>query len=168
MIVFVPMVLDSEPRSTKQDAQLTIPPRDNAPPLPAPAPPASVQPQAPATAAPAVPTTPAPAVPAKPAPQPPAKVATVDAKPAPVAAAVTPKLEGFAVQIGAFHEEAKMQQAREKLTGARIAHYTERIETSKGTLIRLRAGPFPTREAADKAAGSIKKAGLDGKVVALP
>ena len=174
LIVFVPMVLDSEPRSAKQEPQLAIPPRDNAPALPAPTPATpAVSTQAATTPAPATTTPTPPPAPtaAKPAPQAPAKVATVEPKPAPAAAtatAIAPKLEGFAVQIGAFHDEAKMQQAREKLSGAKIVHYTERIGTSKGTLIRLRAGPFPTREAADKAAGSIKKAGLDGKVVALP
>ena len=36
------------------------------------------------------------------------------------------------------------------------------------TLTRLRAGPFPTREAAEAALAALKRASLDGKVVALP
>jgi cell division septation protein DedD len=32
----------------------------------------------------------------------------------------------------------------------------------------LRAGPFPTREAAEKAQAAIKRASLDGQVVPLP
>ena len=36
LVVFVPMVLDSEPRPPRPDKALAIPPKDNAPPLPAP------------------------------------------------------------------------------------------------------------------------------------
>jgi DedD protein len=38
LIVFVPMVLDSDPRPARQETDLKIPPRENAPPLPAPTP----------------------------------------------------------------------------------------------------------------------------------
>ncbi len=79
-----------------------------------------------------------------------------------------PKLEGFAVQVGAFKEEAKLAHARDKVAAARLAHYTERIEGASGELTRLRAGPFPTREAADRAAAQLKGAGLDVRVVPLP
>jgi DedD protein len=79
-----------------------------------------------------------------------------------------PKLEGFAVQVGAFKDEAKLAQAREKLAAARLTHYTERLKTSSGELTRLRVGPLPTREAADRAAAEVKRAGLDGRVVPLP
>jgi cell division septation protein DedD len=42
------------------------------------------------------------------------------------------------------------------------------LATSSGDLTRLRAGPFATREAAEKALADIKAAALDGKVVPLP
>jgi DedD protein len=79
-----------------------------------------------------------------------------------------PKLEGFAVQVGAFRDEDKLKQARDKLTAAGLAHYTERLATASGGLTRLRAGPFATREAAEKALVAIKGVALDGKVVPLP
>jgi DedD protein len=81
-------------------------------------------------------------------------------------AVAAPKLEGFAVQVGAFREEDKLRQARDKLSGARITHFIERLPA--GELTRLRAGPYKTREEADKALAAVKAAGLDGKVVPLP
>jgi DedD protein len=80
------------------------------------------------------------------------------------ASAPSPKLEGFAVQVGAFRDEDKLAQAREKLAFAGISHYVER----RGDLNRLRAGPYNTREAAEKALASVKAASLDGQVVPLP
>ena len=149
LVVFVPMILDSEPRSARSGTALDIPSKQNAPALPPPAP-------APAASRAA------PPEPAKAAPAEPPKKADV----APKAAA--PKLEGFAVQVGAFKDEDKLKQARDKLAAARITHYIERIDTPSGGLTRLRAGPHPTREAADKALAAVKDAGLEGQVVALP
>ena len=89
----------------------------------------------------------------------------------PPAAAKTPpapRLEGFAVQVGAFRDDEKLRQAREKLTGAGIAHYTERLDNPQGALTRLRAGPFATREAADAAAAKLRGIAMQGQVVPLP
>ena len=136
------------------------------PPTKAPAAPAPVAAESkPAPAPAAVETKPAPAKVAKSEP-----AAAVPAKPAaaPPKAAAVPKLEGFAVQVGAFRDEAKLAQARDKLTAAKILHYTERLEVKSGPLTRLRAGPFPTREAAESALATLKRAALDGKVVTLP
>ena len=151
LVVFVPMLLDSEPHRTANEPATKIPPKDNAPPLPAPAP-------APAAKAPLPAATPTAAV--KPSPAPKALSAA-----APVTAQAAPRLEGFAVQVGAFKDEQTLQQARGKLVAAGVPHYTERIE---GGLTRLRAGPFPTREAAEKARASLHRASLEGQVVSLP
>ena len=179
LVVFVPMVLDSEPRPDRTVP--AIPPRDNAPALPAPK--AAVAPVVPAPAKDVVPAPAKDVVPAKAGTQPTtAKVEPLEAKqlgstppkappaapdPAKSAAQSPPKLEGFAVQVGAFRDETKLKQAREKLAAAGIKHYTERLET-QGGLTRLRAGPFPTREAAESAQAQLKRAALDGKVVPLP
>jgi DedD protein len=143
-VVFVPMILDSEPRQKRAEPSLEIPPKDKVAPLPPPAPTPAATKVAPAKEA-------APAVPAK--------TATPEK-----GAEAAPKLEGFAVQVGAFKEEAKLQQAHEKLAAARIPHYVER----RGDLNRLRAGPYPTREAAERALASVKAASLEGQVVPLP
>ena len=168
LVVFVPMLLDSEPRPARDDPVVAIPSRENVPPLPAPTPlkagSEKAQGAAPALAAPKPAATVETGTPAQsgplagPGPLPPA----ADSKAAPA------KLEGFAVQVGAFRDEAKLRQAREKLVAAGIAHYTERLEAASGPLTRLRAGPFATREAAEGALAALKRAGLDAKVVPLP
>jgi len=70
--------------------------------------------------------------------------------------------------VVAFRDEAKLAQAREKLAAAKVVHFTERLDAQGGPLTRLRAGPYPTREAAESAQATIKRAGLEGKVVPLP
>jgi len=191
LVVFVPMLLDSEPKPAREAPNLVIPPKDPVQPLPMPAPKAASTAPAidPAKSAPAK----ADAAPAEPAKAPAPKVATEPPKapagtspapsvagPAPAAASVTPTEPakaapaaqpphgGFAVQVGAFRDEAKLKQARDKLAAARVPHYTERLETKGGGLTRLRAGPFETREKAEAALAALRRASLDGKVVPLP
>jgi DedD protein len=180
-VVFVPMLLDPEPRRERVEPLLAIPPKEGAPPLPAVAkvaePVAAPEPaKSAATATPAPASTDAPATAPPPRktvePKAPEFKAPVPRpapeKPAASAATPAPKLEGFAVQVGAFKDEAKLAHARDKVASARLAHYTERIEGASGELTRLRAGPFPTREAAERAAAQLKGAGLDVRVVPLP
>lgn len=156
LIVFVPMVLDSEPRSARTEPAMNIPPRENAPALPAPTPAPTPAPPAEAKAPPAEPAE------AKAAP----KVAVVQPKAPPAtppkaATPAAPAKEGFAVQVGAFRDDATLQQARGKVVAAKMAAYTEQA----GDLTRLRVGPFPTREAAEKAAVTLRHSIPDAKVV---
>jgi DedD protein len=168
LVVFVPMVLDSEPRPARNEPTATIPPRENAPPLPTP-PPAAVAPPKAATTPP-----PEAAVvePVKPKAEAPAKdeaPAATPSKPAPAPkVADAAKLQGFAVQVGAFRDEAKLKQSRGKLAAAGVVHYTERLDSKGGPLTRLRAGPFATRAEAEAALVKLKRATIDGKVVPLP
>ena len=74
----------------------------------------------------------------------------------------TPKLqakkapkEEYMVQVGAF---ASPQGVVAKLESAKIPHTTERIQ---GNLTRVRAGPFATREAAQKALEQLKGLGFE-------
>jgi DedD protein len=196
LVVFVPMLLDSEPRKQSDGPVLAIPPKVDAPPLPAPpkatpAEPPKDAPKAPVKTAEVKAAPPSSAAPQPVKAAPPAKAGTpaktdpkvAEAKvlepsgskppappPAPPAPppAAAPKLEGFAVQVGAFRDEAKLDQARQKLLAAKVPHYTERLEAKAGPLTRLRAGPFPTREAAETAVSTLKRAALEGKVVPLP
>lgn len=171
LVVFLPMLLDTEQHRGGSEPSTQIPPKDNAPALPAPtAAPAPAVVPAPAPApvpAPSKPATVSPAPATKdtivPAPQKAAPVAPQKA--APVAPQAAPRLEGFAVQVGAFKDEETLKQARAKLALAGVAYYTERIG---GGLTRLRAGPFKTREAAEKARSALQQASLDGQVVSLP
>ena len=163
LIVFVPMLLDTEPRAKKDEPKLDIPPRENAPPLPPPVG-APAQPKAAATA---------PATATEEPKKPAAKVAVVEAKPAEPKAApapakpapgAAPKMEGFAIQVGAFRDEAKLQQVRERLVAVKLQTYTE----PSGELTRLRVGPFATRDEADKAAVVVRKSVPEAKIVTLP
>jgi len=171
LVVFVPMILDSESRGPRNGPSTDIPNPDKAAPLPpasAPLIPHKPLPAEPAKAPAAPVPAPAPATPAT-APVTPAKAgAQPPPGKAPPAVAASPKLEGFAVQVGAFKDDEKLKEARERLASAGIPHYTERRGTSGGELTRLRAGPFPTREAADSALAKIKLNALDGQVVPLP
>ena len=165
LVVFVPMLLDPEPRAVRTGPTLAIPPKDNPPPLPAP----SAAPTSNVAAAPSQ----APVAAEAKKPEAPPVKAVVDAKAAavaevkPAAPAPVPAMDGFAVQVGAFRDEAKLAQSREKLVAAGVVHYTERLDSKGGPLTRLRAGPFPTREAAEAALAKLKRASLDGKVVPL-
>jgi DedD protein len=162
LVVFVPMLLDSEPHRTASEPAMQIPPKENAPPLPAPAP---------AKAAPASASAQTVA-PESSSPGPAAKLAVVPESsnrgPTPTTKQAAPRLEGFAVQVGAFRDEETLEQARAKLAAAGIVHYTERLGDGAHALTRLRAGPFPSREAAESARASLKRASLDGQVVSLP
>jgi len=93
------------------------------------------------------------------APKPPPKKAVEPAKKAeppvkqPEPAPVSPK-EEFVVQVGAF---SNPQAAIAKLKSAKVPYYTEAMQ---GNLTRVRAGPFATREAADKALEQLKGLGF--------
>ena len=74
-------------------------------------------------------------------------------------AAAAPK-EEFVVQVGAF---SSPQGAIAKLESAKLPYYTERIQSN---LTRIRAGPFATREAAQKALEQLKGLGFEPGAVA--
>ncbi len=78
-----------------------------------------------------------------------AEAPVTQAEPAPV----SPK-EEFVVQVGAF---SNPQAAIAKLKSAKVPYYTEAMQ---GNLTRVRAGPFATREAADKALEQLKGLGF--------
>jgi DedD protein len=50
-----------------------------------------------------------------------------------------------------------------KLKAAKMPHYTEPVQ---GNLTRVRAGPFPTKDAAEKALQKLKGLGLEPGAVA--
>lgn len=73
----------------------------------------------------------------------------------------------FVVQVGAFSEATAAREARQKVEKLGLKTYTQVVETSAGRRIRVRVGPFASREDADKAAGKIKSAGLPSAVFTL-
>jgi DedD protein len=73
----------------------------------------------------------------------------------------------FVVQVGAFSEKDKAQQAQQKLERAGLKNYTQVAETEEGKRIRVRAGPFASRAEADKAAEKIKGLDLPVRILTL-
>jgi len=72
----------------------------------------------------------------------------------------------WAVQIGAFASADKVKDLRAKLGAAGLKSYVETIKTPQGDRTRVRVGPFPTRDAAEKARERVKKhLVIDGSVV---
>lgn len=71
------------------------------------------------------------------------------------------------VQVGAFADAAKAKEARNKLESAGIKTYTQEVDTKDGKRIRVRVGPFATKEEADKAAEKIRKLNLQTTVIKL-
>lgn len=71
------------------------------------------------------------------------------------------------VQVGAFADAAKAKEARAKLENAGIKTYTQEVDTKEGKRIRVRVGPFATKEEADKAAEKIRKLNLPTTVMKL-
>jgi DedD protein len=143
---------------------------------------------APAASVPATPAVPVPKPEPKPEPKPtepkpPAEAkpaAKPEAKPAAEGARAQALLEGkpaaskpavadgrFVVQVGAFAEVTAAREARQKVEKLGLKTYTQVVETSTGKRIRVRVGPFASRDEAEKASTKIKSAGLGSAVYTL-
>jgi len=72
------------------------------------------------------------------------------------------------ILIGAFANEANVANIRKKLGEQGIKTFTETLDSPQGKKIRVRAGPFPNREAADKALAKMKRIGVSGVVAPKP
>ena len=178
--VILPMVLDSEPRPVTQNVDIQIPSPDSgafkpkagasaaataAPPVASPR--AAVAPEVAGTPIKGMP----PAVAAKEAPKAEAPAAAAEKEKASEAAKAAASKDvsaagPYVVQVAALADAARVKQLQKQMTAAGVTTYTEAITTKTGEITRVRAGPYATREAAESARDALKKAGLDGKVVA--
>lgn len=78
-----------------------------------------------------------------------------------------PKAGGeYLVLIGAFSNEANVSNLKSKLGEQGIKTFSEALETPQGKKTRVRAGPFPSREAAEKALEKMQRIGVSGVVAA--
>jgi len=160
---------DSAPRKTVADAEKSVV-------APAGKPPkydlqiATENPAAPAETA-ATAATPAATPPASATPPAPSVIA-----PTPVQADPTPKSpakaesgakEGFAVQLAAFSDDKGANSLANRLKRGGYSAYTEPLKTSRGTLWRVRVGPFPSREAANVVRDKLKTEGQNGIVASI-
>lgn len=212
--VFLPMVLDHEPKSVNQDISIQIPAQNTgvytskivqaaagskaeAPPTAAePVVAAPEPPKAAVVAQPAAGSSAASPAAAKGGEAPAVKPAEAEGKtrpkPAPVvdteASPLTPAVveakapetkskpkaaksaagdsAGYVVQIAALADPEKAKQLSKQIVAAGGKAYTEVVPTAKGDVTRVRAGPYPTRESAEKARDRLKAAGFNGNVVA--
>ncbi|MDO8930912.1 MAG: SPOR domain-containing protein [Rhodocyclaceae bacterium] len=70
----------------------------------------------------------------------------------------------WVVQLGAYKEAGNVKLLLSKLKGMGVAAYTEKFDSPQGPRTRVRAGPYPSRDAAEKARTKIKIIGVDGPV----
>lgn len=73
----------------------------------------------------------------------------------------------FVVQVGAFADGAAAREMRAKVEKLGLKSYTQVVETSSGNRTRVRAGPFDSRDEAEKALAKAKAAGLNAVVLTL-
>jgi DedD protein len=190
LVIVPPWVMDLEPKPVATNLTVEIPRQDAGalkPPAVVPPPKATVSTPA---APPAGADTQAGALPRPPdvspdtgkAERPKSESAKGAQKPEPVARAAPPgparadeakraeailNAEGFLVPLGAFANKDNVKALEAKLAKAGVTYYTEVVATPGGEQTRVRAGPFPTKEAAEKSREQLKGLGLSpGAVIA--
>ena len=156
-VVVLPIILDQKPRRGPQELTVQIPSQDGGPfktrvlpPLQSP--PAAAQRSESAPAAEEPQGRPAPA-----APTPAKKESAIPEK----ARAKTKAVEAFVVPLGVFANPDNVKQVRERAASAGIKSYTEQVKVQQGEQTRVRAGPFASRGAAEKARGKLRSLGMD-------
>jgi DedD protein len=176
--VVLPWVLESEPRKSESEIAVQIPSLESGPPFsPRIAPPQEKNaPNAAAADAPAADTA-APNAPAADALG--AEQARVLAAPEKAAAkektaAAEPKKKPgkaepadarqFVVQIAALADADKARSIQQELAAKGLKAYTEKVKTGAGEVTRVRVGPFPNRDAADKERARLQSLGFEGSV----
>ena len=169
-VIVLPMVFETDPRGSAPPVSVRIPGEDDASFTPKVTPKAPEK--APEKAAAKAPEkavekavekvaekAPEPVV-EKPAPQVEIKITKGSDKPAVAERAkaeVALAGEQFMVPAGAYVDPAGVI---DKLKAAKITYFTEPIATKDGTVTRVRAGPFASREAADRVQKQLKELGL--------
>ena len=192
MVTVLPMVLDDEPKPVGQDIAINIPSQQSTDfPLKTAKPPAPlvqsappvVQPQAAPVvqqeihAAPVAPAPVAKVTEAKPEPATPKKkekpaekakeVADTpkEAKPATKVVEATHGGNSYVVLLGSFLSEANAKQRQAKLKELGVKYYLEKIKSPAGEKTGVRAGPYSSRQEAERALARLKAAGIaDGLV----
>ena len=78
-----------------------------------------------------------------------------------------PEAARFVLQVGAFADAAVAHEARLKVEKLGLKTYTQVANTTDGNRIRVRVGPFGTRDEADRALAKARSAGLSAVVLTL-
>ena len=82
----------------------------------------------------------------------------------PVAAAEEAR---FVVQVGAFADAEAAREIRKQVEKLGLKTYTQVAQTPSGSRIRVRVGPFATRDEAEAALAKVKTAGLAAVLLTL-
>jgi DedD protein len=72
----------------------------------------------------------------------------------------------YVILLGAFSNAANVKQLESKIGELGIKTFTESLDSPEGKKTRLRAGPFSSRDSADKALDRMKRIGVSGAVAA--
>ena len=171
-VIGFPLVFDTKPREVAADIRIDMPDKDAVRSSQAPTPPPSV-----VSAPVPVPDAelpieqkadevlPKPVVP--PSVMPTAKEEEVLSKSDANNSKPGEKAPRFIVQVGAFADESKSKEVRSKLEKAGIRTYTHIAQTKEGKRIRVRVGPFGSKEEAQKTADKIKSLQLSASVLTI-
>lgn len=73
----------------------------------------------------------------------------------------------FIVQVGAYADGKAAQDVRAKVERMGLKTYTQAVDTADGKRIRVRVGPFNSRDEADKVAAKVRGGGLSSAVLTL-
>jgi DedD protein len=85
---------------------------------------------------------------------------------APVDKSKADKSAKYLVQIGAFGSATGAQEQVKRAGAIGLKAFTEDVNTNSGKRIRVRVGPFSSKDAADQARDKLKAAGIDSALIA--
>lgn len=71
----------------------------------------------------------------------------------------------FVLQVAALATQDKVDELQGKLKDAGIRSYTQKVPTQAGDRIRVRVGPFSSKEEAEKTRAKLAKLGLSGSLI---
>ncbi|WP_302176015.1 SPOR domain-containing protein [uncultured Hydrogenophaga sp.] len=77
---------------------------------------------------------------------------------------IRPRIRGHGVAVGMFADASNAQRVEARLRDAGLPVLSDPVESSRGTLTRVRVGPFADKAAADAAARQIRGLGLEARV----
>lgn len=189
-VIGFPLIFENQPRPIPVDIAIEIPRKEGVPPLVMP------QSRVVSPAPPAAASAPVAMIPVAPASTPPRTPASTDAlkseppavaltRPAPPAAAEAARaqalLDGkdatspatakaasrFVVQVGAFAENTAAHETRVKVEKLGLKTYAQVADTDAGKRIRVRVGPFASKEEASQAKDRLKAAGFPAVLLTL-
>ncbi len=73
----------------------------------------------------------------------------------------------YIVQVGAYGESKAAQEVRLKVEKLGLKTYAQAVDTADGHRVRVRLGPFASRDEAERAAAKLKGVGLPSSILTL-